>query len=95
MFVFLLRRIKIEPLKKIRSLMVRSQPAWISDHLCFTRYGAGYYHDLLPLPYTEESVFHVAGRIKKIQDFLGTRMLVENVSGYIKADSPMNEAEFL
>lgn len=81
-------------LESIRDLAGRVAPAWISDHLCFTQYQGHHYHDLLPLPYTDEAIRHVAERIRLVQDFLGTRLLVENVSAYLKSDSPMSEAEF-
>lgn len=91
----------VEPLDRkylqaVKHLMMRSRPAWVSDHLCFTRHGGHHYHDLLPLPYTEEALFHMVDRISQVQDFLGTRLLVENVSAYIAAsDSSMDETEFL
>ena len=53
-------------------------------------------HDLLPLPYTEEAVTHVASRVRTVQDILGRRILLENVSSYITfRDSRMTEWEFL
>ena len=53
-------------------------------------------HDLMPLPYTEEAVQHVADRISQVQDYLGRQMLLENVSSYVSyADSQMSEWDFL
>jgi len=53
-------------------------------------------HDLLPLPYTEEAVEHVAARVREVQDFLGRRILLENVSSYVTyKQSAMTEWEFL
>lgn len=85
----------VDYLKDIRSIAARAQPVWISDHLCFTRCHGRHYHDLLPLPYSEEAVRHVAARIARIQDFLGCRLVVENVSAYLRADAPLSEAEFV
>ena len=69
--------------------------AWISDHLCFSAYRGRHYHDLLPLPFSDEAVRHVATRISQVQDFLGRRLVVENVSAYLRATAPLTEAEFV
>ena len=82
-------------LADIRTVAERTAPAWISDHLCFTSFHGRHYHDLLPLPYSDEAVRHVADRIGQIQDLLGRRLVVENVSAYLRADAPMSEAEFV
>jgi uncharacterized protein len=83
-------------LEKIRSLAEKFEPCWISDHLCFTQYANHQYHDLLPFPYSEESLSHVSERVMQIQDFLGRELVVENVSTYLQyRDSSMTEAEFL
>ena len=82
-------------LQSVRQLAAHVSPAWISDHLCFTQYQGHHYHDLLPLPYTEEAVRYVANRIRTVQDFLECHLLLENVSAYLKSAAPMSEAEFL
>jgi uncharacterized protein (UPF0276 family) len=83
-------------LHRVRALKDRSGAAWVSDHLCFTAHGGRHYHDLLPFPYTEESLAHVAERVLQIQDLLGDRLVVENVSSYLRfAGSALSEAEFL
>ncbi len=83
-------------LARIKGLSERLQPAWISDHLCFTSQGGHHYHDLLPLPYTEEALDHLSGRIDQVQETLGRPFLVENVSSYLSySASSLNEAEFL
>jgi uncharacterized protein (UPF0276 family) len=83
-------------LRDLRSLARRIEPAWISDHLCWTGVGGRNLHDLLPLPHTEEAVLHTAGRIRDVQDFLGRRILIENVSSYMTyAHSRLTEWEFL
>lgn len=86
----------LDYLAKVRALAERVQPAWISDHLCWTGVDRLNVHDLLPLPYTEEAVAHVAQRVRQIQDFLGRRILLENVSSYVAfSQSTMAEWEFL
>ena len=83
-------------LRQVKALVERIEPAWISDHLCFTGAGGINAHDLLPLPYTGEAVRHVARRIRQVQDFLGRRILIENVSSYLSyRSSEMSEWAFL
>ena len=76
-------------LRDLKTLAQRVQPAWFSDHLCWTgRHGTNL-HDLLPLPYTEESIDYVASRIREVQNFMERPMAIENVSSYLtyKADT--------
>ena len=83
-------------LRDLRKLADRIQPAWISDHLCWTGVHGQNMHDLLPLPYTEETAKHVAERVGIVQDYLGRRILLENVSSYASyIDSTMTEWEFI
>jgi uncharacterized protein (UPF0276 family) len=83
-------------LAQLKALIARVEPPWVSDHLCFTGVGGRNLHDLLPLPYTEEAIRHVADRVTRVQDFLGRRILLENVSSYITyRSSEMPEWEFL
>lgn len=82
-------------LKAVKALAQRIEPAVISDHLCWTGVDGKRLHDLLPLPYSEEAVQHVAERIQRVQDFLGCRLVIENVSTYVVAEAPMSEWEFL
>jgi hypothetical protein len=83
-------------LKQLKALCARIEPAWVSDHLCWTGVDGENLHDLLPLPYNERTIRHVAERIRRAQDFLGRRMLVENVSSYFEYQaSEMKEWEFL
>ncbi len=80
----------------MKTLAQRIEPAWISDHLCWTGVGGRNLHDLLPLPYTPEVVRHVAARIREVQDFLERPILIENVSSYMAfTDSTMTEWQFL
>ncbi len=83
-------------LRDLKKLASRIEPAWISDHLCWTGVHGQNIHDLLPLPYTEETVRHVVERVKIVQDFLGRQILLENVSSYASyVDSNMTEWEFI
>ena len=83
-------------LKQLKTLIDRVQPMWFSDHLCWTGVDHKNMHDLLPLPYTEQSVQHIADRISQVQDYIGQQMLIENLSSYITYTSDaMSEWEFL
>ncbi len=83
-------------LDALAALAERARPEWISDHLCWTRVDHTNSHDLLPLPYNEAVVDHVAGRIRQVQDRLGRQILIENLSSYVTYHaSEMSEWEFL
>jgi len=83
-------------LRRLKTLAERIEPQWISDHLCWTGFAGRQLHDLLPLPYTEEAIAHVAGRVMQVQEYLGRRILLENVSSYVTyRHSAMSEWEFL
>lgn len=83
-------------LQQVKQLMERVKPNWISDHLCWTGVQQKNMHDLLPLPYTEEAIQHIVTRIQQVQDFLGQRILIENLSSYITYhQSAMTEWDFL
>ncbi|NOQ90564.1 MAG: DUF692 family protein [Gammaproteobacteria bacterium] len=83
-------------LSTLKWMIDEYQPLHVSDHLCFTHFGKHQFNDLLPIPFTSESLHHVCGRINKVQDYLGNRILIENVSSYLQFEaSEMNEAEFL
>ncbi len=85
-----------EYLKQLKNLIDRVEPQWISDHLCWTGLNGKNLHDLMPLPYTEEAIHHVVQRVEQIQDFLGRRILLENVSSYVGyQQSQLTEWEFL
>ena len=82
--------------KKLKRLAEHVQPAFISDHLCWTGAHGINSHDLLPVPYTEEALSHVVTRIKRVQDLLGRQLVLENPSTYTEfAASTMPEWEFL
>ncbi len=85
-----------EYLRQLKSLAARIEPAWISDHLCWTGIAGRNTHDLLPLPYTEEALAMLVERVSTVQDFLGRRILLENVSSYVEfRDSHLSEWQFL
>lgn len=83
-------------LDKLKILINRIQPEWVSDHVAWTRGNAHNYHDLLPIPYTKESLEYVIERVKRVQDYLGQPILLENPSTYAAfTSSSMPEYEFL
>ncbi|HXH82857.1 MAG TPA: DUF692 domain-containing protein [Candidatus Tectomicrobia bacterium] len=83
-------------LEALHALAERVEPAWVSDHLCWSGVGGRYAHDLLPLPYTEEALAHVVRRVEAVQDRLGRQILLENVSSYLTyTHSTLTEWEFL
>ena len=83
-------------LRALARLGRRVRPALVSDHLCWTRHAGVQLHDLLPLPCDESTLHHVAARVRQVQDALGTQLVLENVSSYLRfANSTMDEAEFL
>lgn len=83
-------------LRALAKLARRARPALISDHLCWTRHHGVQLHDLLPLPCNDETLRHVATRVRQVQDALGTQLVLENVSSYLRfAGDTLGEAEFL
>ncbi|MEO6773122.1 MAG: DUF692 domain-containing protein [Kofleriaceae bacterium] len=83
-------------LARLAALVDEVEPAIVSDHLCWSRFGGHSAHDLWPLPYTEEVLAHVVARVAHVQDRLGRRILLENPSSYVTfAASDMSEPEFL
>jgi len=85
-----------EYLTKLKELAAWINPVWISDHLCWTGINMTNTHDLLPMPMTEESLLHVADRVKQVQDFLERPLILENPSTYLEYnDSVFTEWEFL
>jgi uncharacterized protein (UPF0276 family) len=83
-------------LTRLKSLVEKIKPAYVSDHLAWISVNNHYLNDLIPLPYTEETRQHLAQRIIQVQEFLGQRILIENPSAYISfTHSTMTEWEFL
>jgi uncharacterized protein len=85
-----------EHLARLKRLVDRCEPALVSEHLSFGSVGGRYANDLLPLPYTEEALRHMIDRVRQVQDYLGRRILIENVSSYLEYTcSQMRESDFL
>lgn len=83
-------------LARLRQLIRRCEPALVSEHLAWCSVGGRHSNALLPLPYTEEALAHVVSRVQQVQEFLGRRLLVENISSYLEFDhGTMAEWEFL
>ncbi|MFZ9394438.1 MAG: DUF692 domain-containing protein [Erythrobacter sp.] len=83
-------------LDRLKRLVRRVEPLWVSDHLCWTRTSAHNSHDLLPLPLTEEALGVVCANIAVAQDHLGRAMLFENPSSYLTfPEDELTEWEFL
>jgi len=83
-------------LRELKALADRVQPAWVSDHLCWTGVDHQQLHDLLPMPYTEAALQHLLPRVAEVQDVLQRPLLLENVSSYVCfAGDEMSEAEFV
>lgn len=88
--------VDVDYLRRLNALIARIEPRWVSDHFCWTGVQGENLHDLLPLPFTKESVDHLVPRIQKVQDILGRRILLENASSYITFNhSEMTEWEFV
>ena len=82
-------------LKRLKELVGWLEPGLVSDHLCWTGIGGHNSHDLLPLPFTAEAVRNVARNVRVVQETLGRRILLENISTYIEFNhSQMSEWEF-
>ncbi len=81
---------------QLKQLIERYEPGFVSDHLSWSSAGGNYFNDLLPLPYTEEALQHVVGRIRAAQEFLGREILIENPSTYLQyTHSTIDEWDFL
>ena len=85
-----------EHLGRLRALIARYEPSLFSEHLAWSSHDGVYLNDLLPLPYTEETLARVCEHIEEVQETLGRRMLLENPSTYVAfADAAMSEIAFL
>jgi uncharacterized protein (UPF0276 family) len=83
-------------LVRLRRLIDRIEPALVTDHLCWTGVAGRQLYDLLPLPYTEETLIHVTERVRRVQDALGRRIALENPSTYLGfSHSRLGEWDFL
>lgn len=82
-------------LKKLKDLTRITKTPWVSDHLCWGRLPGAHYHDLLPLPYTQEVIDYVSERARIVQDFLELPFALENLSSYVSfQQDQMPEWEF-
>ena len=85
-----------EYLNRLKKLADEIKPVYISDHLAWISVNGHYLNDLLPLPYTEETLKHLVKRIQDVQDFLGCHLLIENPSSYLAfKGSTMLESVFI
>ncbi len=85
-----------EYLSALKEMIDLCKPPWFSDHLSYSSAFGIEYHDLVPLPFTEEVVDHVAGRVREVQARMGIPFLLENPSYYAELPgAEMTEAEFL
>jgi uncharacterized protein (UPF0276 family) len=83
-------------LARLRALVERVAPRYVSDHLCWCAVDGRHHHDLLPLPYTTEALAVVCANIGQAQDVLGRRLLIENPSSYLRfRHCEMSECDFL
>ncbi|HVO26199.1 MAG TPA: DUF692 domain-containing protein [Candidatus Margulisiibacteriota bacterium] len=88
--------LNMQYLRNLRTLVQHIEPVLVTDHLCWTGIDGRGLYDLLPLPYTEDTLAHVAQRVRQVQDWLGRRILLENPSTYVQfRHSVFTEWEFL
>ena len=83
-------------LARFKTLVDRYEPALVSEHLAWSTHDEVFMNDLLPLPYTEETLNHVCSHIDRMQDVIGRQMLLENPSTYVVFEnSTLNETDFI
>ena len=83
-------------LARLKRLIARTDPAVVSEHLCWSHVDGRHLNDLLPLPFTDEALALVCERVDAVQSALGRTLLVENVSAYVRFDDDaMNEWDFV
>lgn len=83
-------------LNKLKELVTRFQPALVSDHLSWCSFAGQFYNDLLPIPYTQESLDNFVNNVNQVQDTLQRQILIENPSSYLQyKQAEMAEPEFL
>ncbi len=86
----------LDYLRRVRALADAFEPAWLSDHVCWTRIDGRQSHELLPLPFTREALERVIDNTQRTQEILGRPLLLENVSSYVAfAANEMPEWAFL
>ena len=90
------RDLDIEHLHRLRVLIDRYKPGHFSEHLAWSTHDAGFLSDLLPVPYTVETLQNVVSHIDQVQDSLGVQMLLENPTTYLAfAESTIAETDFI
>ncbi len=83
-------------MQRLRELIAKTQPLFVSEHLCWGSVAGRHLNELLPLPYTEEALDHISKRIDEVQHRLGRTILIENVSSYVRyRHSTIAEPEFI
>jgi uncharacterized protein (UPF0276 family) len=83
-------------LRKLKALIDRFEPAFVSEHLAWSSVGGRFLNELLPLPYTPESLDHACARIGEVQDVFKRPLLIENITRYLTwRDSTVPEGEFI
>ena len=83
-------------LKRLKTQVNRFQPAIVSDHLAWVSVQNRYVHELIPLPYTQESLANIVSRIQQVQDYLQRPLAIENPSAYLSfKHTELSETEFL
>ncbi|REK04774.1 MAG: DUF692 domain-containing protein [Bacteroidetes bacterium] len=87
--------IDIEFLKKVRTFLDENNAKVYSEHLSFSKCDNAHLYDLLPIPFTQEAVKHVSGKIKQVQDVLNRELVIEIVSYYTSVSPEMNEIDFI
>jgi uncharacterized protein (UPF0276 family) len=90
------RPLDVQHMSRLKALLDRYDPGMFSEHLAWSTHEEFFLNDLLPLPYTQETLAHVAGHVDAVQTALGRRMLIENPSTYVRFDdNDMDEIAFL
>ncbi len=88
--------LRLDHLTRLKELTEQYEPSLVSEHLSWSSIEGTHFHDLLPLPFNEEAVNHLVGRIQQVQEFLQRQILVENASTYLEfTNSTMSEWEFI
>ncbi len=82
-------------LKELKAFMQEFPVLHYSEHLSFSKCQNAHFYDLLPIPFREDAVKHIVERIKQVQDFLGRKIAIENVSYYLSVAPEMEEADFI
>lgn len=89
-------KLNLHHLNNLKNIVNRYAPNLISEHLCWTSVEEKHFNDLLPLPYTEESLIHIIDRINQVQDYLKRQILIENITAYLEFNhSTIPEYEYI